>query len=77
MTTLITIQEAYIATVNAGRARWAHRRNGGHYGRIRGGAYKRAAAALARLGYTPEQAKACIRDSQDVADLQWHATCDE
>jgi hypothetical protein len=73
MTTLIAIQDRYVATVNAGRARWAHRPDGGHLSRIRRGARHTAEQALARLGYTPGQAAQAIADARDMAELEWLA----
>lgn len=71
--TLIGIQDAYIATVNAGRSRWQHRKNGGHFGRIRGGAWRQAALQLKGLGFSDSQITAAMRDADDVAKLQFAA----
>lgn len=70
MTNLIQIQQAYIDTVNAGIARWAHRPDGGHAGRIRRGAHRLALRRLARLGFAEADALAAIRQAADVAALE-------
>jgi SOS response regulatory protein OraA/RecX len=70
MKTLIELQDAYIATVNAGEARWSHRPDGGHARRVRRGAARKLHDALARRGYTAEQISAAIRDASDVAKLE-------
>ena len=69
MKSLVGIQEEYIATVNAGIARWSHRKDGGHAGRIARGARHRAEAALRRLGFTDSQVAAAIADARDMAAL--------
>lgn len=69
MKTLIGIQEEYVATVNAGIARWAHRKDGGHAGRIMRGARRRAEGELRRLGFTDSQVAAAIGDARDMAAL--------
>jgi hypothetical protein len=68
--TLIQIQERYIETVNAGVARWSHRKNGGHADRIRRGAHHKAQKQLLALGFTQEQAEQAIRDARDIANLE-------
>ena len=72
-TTLIAIQDEYIQTVNAGIARWSHRKDGGHSGRITSGAYRLAARKLQRLGMSTEQIKQAIRDAKDMAELERNA----
>lgn len=70
MLTLIGIQEAYIETINAGIARWSHRRDGGHTGRIWRGARRKAENALRRLGFTDRQIASAIKDANDMAALE-------
>lgn len=78
MTTLIGIQEEYIATVNAAHSRWEHRkgangRPGGHYDRIRRGAFHKAQKALLALGFTEAQARDAIHQALQMADLERNA----
>ena len=54
MTNLISVQDEYIATINAGIARWSHRKNGGHIHRILRGAKHKATKQLLKLGYSQE-----------------------
>lgn len=68
-TTLIGIEEEYIATVNTGIMRWSHRKDGGHSGRIISGAYRKAQKALRRLGFNDHQVKHAIRDAKEMAEL--------
>lgn len=76
---IIAIQDEFVATVNAGFARWSHRKGiayqrcGGHYSRIRGGAYKKAERALTKIGFTPVQIKQIIKDADDIAELERNA----
>jgi hypothetical protein len=70
MKNLITIQAEYVETINAGVARWSQRKHGGHADRIRRGAYRKAGQALSRLGLTPEQVQAALKDANDMAVLQ-------
>jgi plasmid replication initiation protein len=76
MTNLISIQERYMETVSAGMDRWLHRRDGGHSGRIRAGAYRKARKALLRMGFTLSQVEAIIRDAHDVMLLERAAVDD-
>ena len=72
--TIITIQQQYIDTVNAGHARWSHRPDGGHIRRIQRGAWNRAATALRKLGYTDQSDIAgIISQARDVAELERNA----
>lgn len=71
--TLIDVQEQYIETVNAGMARWAHRKDGGHSGRILRGARHDAEKALRKLGYTDQQIPQLITDARDMATLERNA----
>jgi len=66
---LIAIQEEYVETVNAGMARWAHRKDGGHAGRIRRGAHRKAIKSLLALGFTDQQISQLIKDAADMAAL--------
>ena len=69
--TLIGIQEQYIETLNAGIARWSHRKDGGHAGRIARGARHAAEKQLRRLGYQDEkQIAQIITDARDMATLE-------
>lgn len=69
--TLIGIQEAYIETLNAGIARWAHRKDGGHSQRISRGARHAAEKQLRKLGYTDQQQiDQIIKDARDMAELE-------
>ena len=72
--TIVSIQQQYIDTVNAGHARWSHRPNGGHIRRIQRGAWNRAATALRKLGYTDQSDIAgIISQARDVAELERNA----
>jgi len=67
---LIEIQQAYIDAVNAGAARWAHRRDGGHMPRIARGARRRLERALTGLGFTPEGVAEALKQARDMAELE-------
>jgi hypothetical protein len=71
--TLIQIQDRYVETVNAGIARWSHRKDGGHSDRIRRGAYHQAQKQLASIGFTSEQTEQAIKDARDMAELERNA----
>ncbi len=72
--TIISIQQQFIDTVNAGHTRWSHRPNGGHIRRIQRGAWNRAATALRKLGYTDQSDIAgIISQARDVAELERNA----
>jgi hypothetical protein len=71
--TLTQVQEQYIETVNAGIARWSHRKNGGHADRVRRWAFHKAEKQLALLGFTQEQTKQAIKDARDMAELERNA----
>lgn len=75
--TLTQIQEEYMETVSLGMDRWSHRRDGGHSGRIRGGASKKAHKALIKWGYTDVQARQIIRDAHDLMMLERAAVDDD
>jgi hypothetical protein len=69
--TLIGVQEEYIETLNAGIARWSHRKDGGHSGRISRGARHVAEKRLRKLGYTDQkQIDQIIQDARDMAALE-------
>jgi hypothetical protein len=77
--TLIGIQEEYIETVNAGIARWSHRKGtpglgtgvGGHADRISRGARHKAEGQLRRIGYADQkQIDQIIADARDMAALE-------
>jgi hypothetical protein len=69
MRTLIAIQDEYIAKVNAGRRRWAHRKDGGHASRTQRAAWRRAERELEKLGYNNRQVLQALRDAREMADL--------
>jgi hypothetical protein len=71
--TLIQVQEQYVDTVNAGLARWAHRKDGGHSSRICRGAYHKAQKQLLSLGFTQPQIEQAIKDARDMAELERNA----
>lgn len=73
MKTLIQIQDQYIETVNAGIARWSHRKDGGHSRRISRGARHAAEKDLRSLGFTSQQIDQAIKDARDMAELERHA----
>jgi hypothetical protein len=85
MKTLISIQQQYIDTVNAGLARWAHRKGirgvaagvGGHAARIVHGAHRKAVAELARLGYSEQMIAQAMRDAKDMAELERLAAAEQ
>ena len=69
--TLIGIQEEYVETLNAGLARWSHRKDGGHSHRIARGARHAAETQLRKLGFTDEkQIGQVIQDARDMATLE-------
>jgi hypothetical protein len=69
--TLIGIQEEYIETLNAGVARWSHRKDGGHSQRISRGARHAAEKSLRKIGYTDDrQITQIIQDARDMAILE-------
>lgn len=76
MKNLIEIQQEYMDTVSGGMDRWSHRRDGGHSGRIRGGAFKRAHKALTKWGFTDKQARQVIQDAHDQMLLERAAVDD-
>jgi hypothetical protein len=69
MKTLIELQECYIETLNAGIARWSHRKDGGHSARIARGARRKAETSLRKCGYSQGQIDAAIKDARDMAVL--------
>jgi hypothetical protein len=77
--TVTSITDEYVATVNAGFARWSHRKGhqfeacGGHFSRIRGGAYKKAERELTKIGFNPAQIKQMLKDADDIAELERNA----
>ncbi len=69
--TLIGIQEEYVETLNAGMARWSHRKDGGHSQRISRGARHAAEKQLRKIGFTDEkQIAQIIQDARDMAALE-------
>jgi hypothetical protein len=79
MTTLISIQDAYIATLMEAAARWSHRPGrihqpaGGHFPRIARGARKTAQKRLAALGLSDAAARQALTDAYDVFMLELSA----
>ena len=72
--TLIGIQEQYIETLNAGLARWSHRKDGGHSSRISRGARHTAEKQLRKLGFSDQnQIAQIIQDARDMAALERNA----
>jgi len=72
---MIQIQDELIESLNAGFARWAHRKNGGHSRRVRRGALRTAEKKLQKLGYEQAQIDQILRDAEDVAKL--NRECEE
>lgn len=70
---MIAIQTEYIETVNSGYLRWSHRKDGGHFSRIKRGAYNRARKALLRTGYNEMMVTEIIGDAWDMAVLERNA----
>lgn len=77
MSSMIQVQDALIAKLNASARRWdvsSHIRfdhcDCGHYGRSRRGAINAAKKSLKSLGFDEDQAIVVIRDAIDVAQLQ-------
>lgn len=68
--TLIDVQQDYMDTVNAGMARWGHRKALGHAARISRGARHAAEKRLRRLGFTDQQIAVLIKDARDMAELE-------
>ncbi len=67
---MIGIQEEYIETLNAGIARWSHRPDGGHSGRISRGARHQAEKELRKLGFDSQHTiDSIIQDARDMAAL--------
>ena len=72
---LTSIQDDYIATINAGIDRWAHRPKaygiaGGHSNRILRGARHKAEERLRRIGFTEQpQIDQILKDARDMAAL--------
>lgn len=77
MKTIIQIQQEYMDTVSAGIDRWSHRRDGGHSGRIRAGAWRRAHKALTALGFNDAQARDQIKQTHEVMELERACIDDE
>lgn len=70
MDTLIGLQQEYIDNVNSAKARWAHRKDGGHSRRTIGAAHKRLRNRLTTLGFSQMQIDAAIKDARDIAELE-------
>jgi hypothetical protein len=70
MKSLIQIQQEYMDMVSASMDRWMHRRDGGHSGRARRGAFRRAYASLIKLGWDDRQARLAIKDAHDMMMLE-------
>ncbi len=73
---LINIQDEYIAAINAGIARWAHRPKnhstigGGHADRIARGSRHKAEKQLRRIGFHDKsQINQALKDADDMATL--------
>lgn len=78
--TLIGVQDEYTATVNAGFARWEHRKQSGshrmgHFNRIQGGARRKAEKQFRKLGFDdPKTIDYIIQQAKDMAELERNAT---
>lgn len=70
MRNIIQIQEEYMETVNGGMDRWSHHRDGGHAGRIRSAAHKKALSAFLKIGFDPQVAEKMVRDAHDLLLLE-------
>lgn len=80
MKTVIAIQDEFIATLVSAAAKWGHRPCtwnssgiGGHYPRIRRGAWHKAQREFAKLGFDAQATEKMIGDAQDMAHLEMHA----
>lgn len=69
MKSLITLQDEYIARVNAAHAKWAHTRYGGHIHRTLRAAHRALFDALQSAGYSDKQTLQAIRDAREMAQL--------
>lgn len=67
---LVQIQERYIRAVANARQRWAHSKTGGHADRVQRGARRKAERALARWGFTADQARKIVDDARDTLKLE-------
>ena len=73
---LIQIQDRYIDRLHSAFQRWSHRPKplwggaGGHYSRVRGAAVRQARRDLLRWGLTDEQARAAIKQADDIFELE-------
>lgn len=69
--TLIGIQETLIDTINRGHQRWSHRKDLGHFNRIRGGAINAAQKDLTKIGFKDaKQIAMIVKDALDMAVLE-------
>jgi hypothetical protein len=67
------IVDEYVETVNAARARWAHRKNGGQSGRTIGAAMKTLRTKVAKWGYSEAQIRQVLADARELAALEYAA----
>lgn len=67
------IVDEYVETVNAARARWAHRKGGGQSGRTIGAAMKTLRTKVARWGYDETQIRQILSDARDLSVLEYAA----
>ena len=70
MTTMITIQEDYVARVTTAHGKITPRTKGDRFGKSRRAARKDATARLLRLGYTEAQAVQIVKDAHDMFLLE-------
>jgi hypothetical protein len=73
MSSLIEIQEAYIARVAAAHAKITPRTKGNRFGRTRGAARKEAIRRLIRRGFDEAGAALAVKDAHDMFLLELNA----
>jgi hypothetical protein len=76
MTSIVDIQDAYIARVMAAYAKVTPRTKGNRFGRTRRAARKQAITRLSKRGYSAKDAAQIVNDAHDVFLLEAHAVRD-
>ena len=71
--TIQQMVDEYVETVNAARARWAHRKGGGQSHRTIGAAIKKLRTKVSRWGYNETQIRQVLNDARDIASLEYMA----
>jgi hypothetical protein len=71
--TLVSVQDRYIETVLSAKNRWSHRKDGGHAGRARRAAARKAHKSLLSMGFSDMQACHAIKDAHDMVILELNA----